>query len=290
LDIEVGKNKGVWGRQGVTIDEETRGVEDSCDAAIQFRKLWLYTNFDCNLRCTYCVTESTPEAPRRPLGLANARRLVDEAAALGFGDVFFTGGEPFILDEIYEMLAYASTWMRTTVLTNGMLMRGRRLDRLSEIADGNLWVQVSLDGGRATHHDPYRGEGTWVKTVEGIKQLISRGIQVCISTTETPANSNYLDELHTFRRGLGIADEDHFVRPMARRGFATEGVDVGRSTLEPELTVTAEGIYWHPLISPNATDMRVMDEILSLADAVACISEELEAGGGAEQGERIEFT
>ena len=259
-------------------------------SVVQFRKLWLYTNFDCNLRCTYCVTESTPEAPRRALGLANVRHLVDEAATLGFGDVFLTGGEPFILDEIYDMLAYGSTRMRTTVLTNGMLLRGRRLDRLAEIADGNLWVQVSLDGGRAAHHDPYRGKGTWAKTVEGIKQLLTRGMQVCISTTETPANSHHLDELHAFRRGLGIANEDHFVRPMARRGFATEGVDVGRSTLEPELTVTAEGIYWHPLISPNATDMRVREDIFPLADAVACITRELQVGDGVGEGDRTEFT
>jgi hypothetical protein len=129
-----------------------------------------------------------------------------------------------------------------------------------------------------------------VKIVEGVKQLMSRGILVRIGTTETPVNSDYPDELHTFRRGLGIADEDHFVRPMARRGFATEGVDVGRSALEPELTVTSEGIYWHPLISANAVHMQVMDEIVSLADAVACITQELEAGGGVEQGDRTDFT
>jgi MoaA/NifB/PqqE/SkfB family radical SAM enzyme len=46
-------------------------------------KLWLYTNFDCNLRCSYCVAESTPTARRRALGLANAQRLVDEAVVLG---------------------------------------------------------------------------------------------------------------------------------------------------------------------------------------------------------------
>ena len=127
-------------------------------------------------------------------------------------------------------------------------------------------------------------------TDEGITQLISRGIQVCISTTETPANADHLDELHAFRRGLGIADKDHFVRPMARRGFATEGVEVHRSTLEPELTVTAEGIYWHPPFSPNATDMRVSEGILPLAEAVKCITQELQTGNGGERGNRYEFT
>src|SRR5512147_161223 len=81
-------------------------------------KLWIYTNYDCNLRCSYCVAKSSPNAPRRALGLANVYRLVDEAVALGFSDIFFTGGEPFILNDIYNMLAYASARVKTTVLTN----------------------------------------------------------------------------------------------------------------------------------------------------------------------------
>ena len=64
------------------------------------RKLWLYTSFDCNLRCSYCVTESSPDAPRGALGSANVQRLVDEAVAIGFRHILFTGGEPFILTEI----------------------------------------------------------------------------------------------------------------------------------------------------------------------------------------------
>ena len=64
-------------------------------------KLWLYTNYDCNLKCSYCVAESTPMAPRRALGLANVQRLVNEAVELGFNEVFYTGGEPFILNDIY---------------------------------------------------------------------------------------------------------------------------------------------------------------------------------------------
>ena len=83
-------------------------------------KLWLYTNYNCNLKCSYCVAKSGPNVPRRALGLANVRRLVDEAVALGFDHVFFTGGEPFILPDIYDMLAYSSARVTTTVLTNAL--------------------------------------------------------------------------------------------------------------------------------------------------------------------------
>jgi sulfatase maturation enzyme AslB (radical SAM superfamily) len=209
---------------------------------------------------------------------------------LGFTDVFITGGEPFILDEIYDIVAYTSARVNTTVLTNATLLRGKRLERLQAIANDNLSIQVSLDGGRPEHHDAYRGEGTWAKTVEGIKQLQAGGIHVCISTTETPANSAHLDELHAFRRCLSIADEDHFVRPVAKRGFSQEGLEVGPHNLVPEVTVAIEGVYWHPLISPSATDMRVSEQIFPLVKGVECIQRQLDMQGDGSEKERTKFT
>src|ERR1700726_1209800 len=46
-------------------------------------RLWLYTNFDCNLHCDYCCVRSSPTAPRRELGLARVQRIAREAANLG---------------------------------------------------------------------------------------------------------------------------------------------------------------------------------------------------------------
>src|SRR5512143_3763470 len=127
-------------------------------------KLWIYINYDCNLQCAYCSVESGPTAPRRALSLSTVRQLVDEALALNFTEVFFTGGEPFILDEIYAMLAYASARLKTTVLTNAMLLKNQRLERLCAIRNDNLIVQVSLDGAQPDQHDAYRGTGSWLKT------------------------------------------------------------------------------------------------------------------------------
>jgi MoaA/NifB/PqqE/SkfB family radical SAM enzyme len=257
------------------IEKET--VADS--PAFQW-KLWLYTNYDCNLRCSYCVAKSSPNAPRRALGLANVKRLVDEAVELGFSDIFFTGGEPFILNDIYDMLAYAAAQVKTTVLTNAMLLRGSRLDKLAAIAHDNLSVQVSLDGGCPEDHDAYRGPGSWVKTVEGIKLLQERGFRVRLSTTETPANLAHLEQICEFHRSLGIPDEDHFVRPLARRGYSREGLDLSMANLLPEVTINLDGVFWHPL-STDA-DMRVSGKLFPLAASVERIRQQLEvmAQGG----------
>jgi MoaA/NifB/PqqE/SkfB family radical SAM enzyme len=237
-------------------------------------KLWIYTNYDCNLRCSYCVAKSSPNAPRRAIGIANVRRLVDEAVALGFTDIFFTGGEPFILNDIYDMLAYSAARVKTTILTNAMILRGPRLEKLVAIAHENLVVQVSLDGGQAAHHDAYRGAGAWAKTVEGIQLLQDRGYRVRVSTTETPANSQFLDEVCAFHRSIGIPDEDHFVRPLAKRGYSKEGLELGMGNLVPELTVNLDGVFWHPL-STDA-DMQISKRLFPLADSVARVQAQLD--------------
>jgi MoaA/NifB/PqqE/SkfB family radical SAM enzyme len=256
--------------------ESNAGAVVDCGPASLAWKLWIYTNYDCNLRCSYCVAESSPQAPRRGLGLETVQRLVDEAVGLGFDHLFLTGGEPFILDEIYDMLAYATARVRTTVLTNAMLLRGRRLERLAAVANGNLTVQVSLDGARTEHHDAYRGAGTWAQTVAGIERLQARGLHLRLATTVTPANEDHLEELHAFRRALGLDEGDHIVRPLARRGFAREGMEVDVQDLLPEVTATADGIFWHPLASPSSTDMQVRREIFPLAAAVECIQQQLD--------------
>ena len=250
-------------------------------------KMWVYTNYDCNLHCAYCLAGSHPKAARRAISLATVKRIVDEALALGFENLYFTGGEPFILDEIYEMLAVSSAKLPTTVLTNAMLLGNGRLEKLAEINNNRLSVQVSLDGSQPQHHDPYRGQGSWQKTVDGIHKLLASGLRVRISTTETPANAAYLDEICEFRRSLGISDGDHTIRPLAKRGFSQAGLEVDKLSLAPEMTINAEGVYWHPL-STDA-DLLVRSEIFPLAESVAVIKAELENLSNSQNSCREEF-
>ncbi len=120
-----------------------------------------------------------------------------------------------------------------------------------------------------------RGPGAWAAAVEGIQLLREHGFHVRIGTTETPVNAAHLDELAAFLSSLGIAEEDHISRPVARRGFAASGLEVGIDTLTPELTLTAVGVFWHPLASPSSADMLICPQIFPLARAVARVRQEL---------------
>ena len=268
-------------------DSPPRLAERHNPATALSKKLWIYTNYDCHLRCTYCVAKSTPTAARRGIEIDTIRRLVDEAVVIGFDEIFFTGGEPFILPDIFEMLSYSADRVKTTVLTTGMLLKRKRMESLRQIKSDNLTIQVSLDGGSAKAHDPYRGRDTWDATVQAVKRLTDHGFHVRLSTTETPANTDSLTEICEFHLTLGIPEEDHIIRPLAKRGFSQEGINVSMKSINPAITVNREGVFWHPLSTDE--DMQISKCIFPLQNAVECVEEQLKviAAGGEP---RINFT
>jgi MoaA/NifB/PqqE/SkfB family radical SAM enzyme len=244
-------------------------VAPDCPAIVP--RLWVYTNFDCSLQCSYCVAMSGPRTERRGLAMHAFRRLVDEAAAWGIRELFITGGEPFLLSDIEDRIRYAAARLQTTVLTNATIFHGRRLDLLDRLVGVDARFQVSLDGADAVTHDCYRGPGTWARTIEGITTLNRLGMRVVIGSTETPANRDRLDDLRAFVASLGISAEDHFVRPLARRGYSQEGIEVRAQDLVPEATVSVDGVYWHPLACED--DLLVSRRIFPFADALTTLHE-----------------
>lgn len=230
-------------------------------------RLWLYTNFDCNLACDYCCVRSSPRAPRRALGLDRIRRIAAEASAAGVTEILITGGEPFLLGDIGEIVAACAAAAPTTLLTNGMLFRGRRLEQLLGMPRDRVRLQISLDSATPGVHDAHRGVGTWARAVAGITTARDAGFVVRVAATVTPAAGAGSAELSAYLDGLGIPREHQLIRPLARRGFADEGVVITVESLLPEVTVTAEGIYWHP-VGADDEDQLVSREIFPLRQSI----------------------
>src|ERR1700751_5622154 len=231
-------------------------------------RLWLYTNFDCNLHCDYCCVRSSPSAPRREVGIGRAQRIAREAPELGVKEMFVTGGEPFLLEDIGEILLSCAAAAPTTVLTNGMLFMGRRAESLRALPRDRIVLQISLDSSRPELHDLHRGPGTWARTREGIQRARAHGFRVRLAATVSPH-----PDAEAFRQFLDeekIAAEDRVIRRIALRGSAKEGVALSRADLVPEVTITAEGVYWHPVGAEDA-DLLVTRDIFPLADSFAAV-------------------
>jgi pyruvate-formate lyase-activating enzyme len=231
-------------------------------------RLWLYTNFDCNLRCDYCCVRSSPTAPRRELGLGRVQRIAREAAELGVKEIFVTGGEPFLLEDIGAILIACAAAAPTTVLTNGMLFTGRRAETLRTLPRDRVVLQISLDSPTPERHDLHRGPGTWARTREGIQRARTHGFRVRLAATVS--SDAEAAEFRQFLDQEKIAPEDRVIRRIALRGAASEGVAVARADLVPEVTITAEGVYWHPVGAEDA-DLLVTREIFPLAESFAAV-------------------
>ena len=224
-------------------------VADAVDSGVLPGRVWIYSNYHCNLACSYCLTESAPKSPAR---VFDASRMVDvatEAKALGFTALGITGGEPFLLPDMPETIARLASVLPVVVLTNGTLFTRARLERMRPLAGFPVQVQISLDSADPIRNDAMRGPENWRKVIEAIPRLVRLGVRVRIATTREEVDEDDLARLCALHRRLGVADEDHVVRPIVRRGRAVDhdmGLSAKASDLPPELTITADGAFWSP--------------------------------------------
>ncbi|MEA2390908.1 MAG: hypothetical protein QOK31_1017, partial [Solirubrobacteraceae bacterium] len=261
---------GVGWADSPAADDGERPVVALFGSAVFPPRLWIYSNFHCNLACTYCAVASSPTARRRSIGLDRFRSLVDEAIDEGFEELYVTGGEPFVEPRIVDMLEYASDRLPTVVLTNAMLFTGRRRAQLERLAGRDrLVLQTSLDAARPEIHDRFRGAGSWRRAMDGIETGRELGLRMRAAMTATGSNGGEVDELRALLAGVGIEGDDFAVRPLVRRGFAGDGVEVDDAVMVPELTITADGAHWHPVGGDLASspDLLVARGDVTLAEA-----------------------
>jgi hypothetical protein len=233
-------------------------------------RLWVYTNFHCNLRCVYCSVASSPTARRRSMPLPRFRDLIDEAVVEGFTEVYMTGGEPFLEPDIVDMVLYAAERLDTVVLTNAMLFKGRQLGELKRLVGlPRLVFQTSIDGSRPQTHDRNRGQGSWAKAMEGLAIGSELGLPMRVGMTETPENAHEVPDLAALLATMGITGRDFAVRPLIQRGFSGAGIHVDDTNTVPELTVSTDGVHWHPAGADVDTspDLLLAAGEVSLAEA-----------------------
>ncbi|MEO6528726.1 MAG: radical SAM protein [Gemmatimonadaceae bacterium] len=238
------------------------------DARPLGERLWVYLNFHCNLKCDYCCVRSSPTASRRELGIERARRIASEAPALGVRELFATGGEPFLLNDVDDVVSTLAEVAPLTLLTNGMLFEGPRRAALARLPRDRVTLQISLDSPTATLHDSHRGAGAWQRAMRGID--IARALGFRVRLAGTVANDADEERFKAFLDEQHVAADDRVIRRVALRGVARAGVALSRSDLVPEITLTADGVYWHP-VGADDDDMLVTRDVFPLAAAFAAV-------------------
>lgn len=106
----------------------------------------------CDAGCFMCSFAWSNDTHR--FSASEARHIADAARGSSLRLVRLTDGEPFLHDELPEIIAvFAGAGLLTSVITNGGLLS----DRLRELVDARIaQVIVSLDSPYAESHDRYR--------------------------------------------------------------------------------------------------------------------------------------
>ncbi len=227
-------------------------------------RLWLYSNYNCNLACTYCLTESAPDAARRTLDRNLISKIAAGAVAEGFTSFGVTGGEPFMRPDIVEILLELESYLPVLVLSNATLFSGRVLEDVRRLAGKRIALQISLDSASPEENDEMRAQDNFEKVVTAIPKLVEMGIHVRIATTGGDRTAEEDAALCALHRSFGITDDDHVVRPIVHRGRAATnemGVVATAHDLPAELTVTADGAFWTPF-GPTVRNGRLDTDML----------------------------
>jgi len=179
-------------------------------------ELWFHTGTACNLSCPFCLEGSTPGDTRLDrIKLADAKPYIDAAVALGVKQFSFTGGEPFIVRDIINILSYASHYRPCLVLTNGTDVVLKRLHHIQNLVDSDhpISFRISIDYADEDRHDAGRGAGNFRKALTGLKSLRDMGFGVSVARQmDVDEDSDAVDE--RYRRllvGLGLPSEMRIV-------------------------------------------------------------------------------
>lgn len=136
----------------------------------------------CNLRCVHCYIDAQAKKDNDELSTAQARAMIDDLAGFGAPVLLFSGGEPFMRGDLFDLGEYAlSKGLRTVISTNGTLITK---DAAKKIKDaGFSYVGISLDGLEATN-DKFRKEnGAFQKTLQGIRNCLAEGVRAGLRFT-----------------------------------------------------------------------------------------------------------
>lgn len=165
------------------------------------RRAYLYPTNRCNLACPACYSREPKfgDAGRSELSTGEYRDLLDALYRGGVREFDFSGGEPLLRADLFQILEAAARPEATVLMvTNGSLL-AERVDR--HAPDGGFGcvsrLYVSLDGPNADLHDRLRGQnGIFDSAMQGLAALRATGFgRIGVNMLAQPGNVETVPQL-----------------------------------------------------------------------------------------------
>jgi radical SAM protein with 4Fe4S-binding SPASM domain len=188
----------------------------------------------CNMRCPHCYASAIAKPSPSDLTPVEGLKLLDDLAVIGVRVVIFSGGEPLMRPDIFDLLRHArSLGIAPQLSTNGSLIDAAMADRLAQT--GVAYVGISIDG-LPEFNDAYRGlEGGYEAAIAGLRNARDAGMKTGLRMTLTQRNRDQLSDM------LELAAETRLDRfylshlVYSGRGHKVAADDLSRSQLRSTL-------------------------------------------------------
>ncbi len=164
--------------------------------------VWNITR-SCNLKCVHCYNDSGVQKANDELATEEAKIVLDDLAKFGVPSVLFSGGEPLMRPDLFELIQYATDLgLRAVISTNGTLITPEAAQKINKT--GVSYVGISLDG-IGEINDKFRGvEGAFERAVAGIKNCQDKDVRIGLRLTLTKRNVQDLERLFDFFESKNI--------------------------------------------------------------------------------------
>ncbi len=156
----------------------------------------------CNLKCEHCG--ASKEKYTLELSKKEILKVINDLAKVKTRMFAVTGGEPFLRQDLLEILEYANKkGLKTGIASNGFLINKNLATKIK--ASKIYSMQISLDGLNDTHNKIRNNHKSFTNTIQAIKNLQEINLPVLqVATTITKSNLNELNTLFTFLKELNI--------------------------------------------------------------------------------------
>lgn len=162
----------------------------------------------CQANCVHCSAARHRKTDRQELSTDNWKRVIRESEQLGSVSIVFTGGEPLLRPDIYELIEFVDKDEAVALMfCNGLLLNNENVKKLASA--GLHCIHISIDSPEAKAHDEMRRvPGCFDKAIEGLKRCKDAGIMAGISTYATPErlHNGQVIEMIELAKSIG-ADE-----------------------------------------------------------------------------------
>lgn len=187
------------------MDKVTRSYSDFVDRAAQNLipiSAGIELTDGCNLRCRHCYKT---DHVRKPDELSEAEwvSVLESLAEAGCLFLTLTGGEMLVRPDALRICEKARRiGFAIRIFTNGVLVDGSAAERIAALRP--LSVEVSVYGPDADLHDSVtRVRGSYGRTIEGVRSLVSNGASVIMKSPVMTVNAGSIEGLLDLSRSLG---------------------------------------------------------------------------------------